>query len=174
MPRDQHQPRWQCSRGTSELSNDRAHENCRPVARLSIASARRDAGSVIDAGRDRRPDRLHRDAPLNRVCRLVAGPGDADSSAQPNCCDDGSVEVYGFDSGCRPSRRLSTKAITSTDCSGVRIRFGIFGSGGSQCSRGASELSDHREHQNCRPVARLSVASARRDAGSVVDAGRDR
>jgi hypothetical protein len=37
--------------------------------------------------------------------------------------------LYGFDPGCRWSRRLSTKAITSADCSGFRIRFGIFGCG---------------------------------------------
>src|SRR6516225_5114599 len=40
-----------------------------------------------------------------------------------------SYEVYGFDSCWQRSRRLSTKAITSADCSGVRIRFGIFGCG---------------------------------------------
>src|SRR5215470_8364196 len=37
--------------------------------------------------------------------------------------------VQGFDSGCRRSRRLSRKAITSADCSGVMIRFGILGCG---------------------------------------------
>src|SRR5271167_4429917 len=55
----------------------------------------------------------------------------------PNRGDDRSEKVQGFDSGCWRSRRLSRKAITSADCSDVRIRFGIFGCGVSKKARRA-------------------------------------
>src|SRR6516165_6434198 len=45
--------------------------------------------------------------------------------------------VQGFVFGCRRSRRLSRKAITSADCSGLRIRSGIFGCGVCKKARSA-------------------------------------
>src|SRR6516225_7158757 len=57
-----------------------------------------------------------------------AGYGDAHVAARSRRRP-ASDEVQGFASGCQRSRRLSTKLITSADCSGDRIRFGIFGCG---------------------------------------------
>src|SRR6516165_12185605 len=64
--------------------------------------------------------------------------GEADSLTYPQPLRRrATYEVYGFDSGCRRSRRLSTKTITSADYSGVRIKFGIFGCGVCRKARSA-------------------------------------
>jgi hypothetical protein len=53
LPLDRWQFRAQRSAGPSELFHNRPRQNCRPIARLPIASTRCDAGSVTDAVRDR-------------------------------------------------------------------------------------------------------------------------